>query len=110
MAITVTSSAPQALLAAILKAIKDGHVDTWQFKDGYFTHSPSQWRGKAWLKPSIANGTLALNIVHSQDQNVSTEAYAVYHGRFIEMLLAHFDKMFDSARSSAMPAPGDAVQ
>jgi predicted nucleic acid-binding protein len=36
--------------------------------------------------------------------------YAVYHGRFIEMLLTHFDLKFTQARASALPETGDIVE
>jgi hypothetical protein len=110
MAITVTTTGPQALLEAILKAVKERHVDTWEYRDGYFTHSPAQWRGLAFLKPSVSKNTLLLNIFHPQGRNITSEIYAVYHGRFIEMLLAHFERMFDSARASALASQGDVVK
>lgn len=103
MAINIATADPTALFSAIKKAINEGHVETWQFdQNGYLTHSPSQWRNLAWLKPSIQQGTLTLNIIRPKDGHVSSEIYAVYHGRFIEMVLAHFDKMFTSADASAM--------
>jgi hypothetical protein len=39
-----------------------------------------------------------------------SDVYAVYHGRFAEMLLAHFDKEFSEARASAMPAAADIIK
>jgi hypothetical protein len=45
---------------------------------------------------------LILNVI-PPSKGVSTEAYAVYHGRFIEMLLAHFEQDFSDASATAMP-------
>jgi hypothetical protein len=109
MAITAMTDNPRALLEAVIKAIREGHIDTWQYKEGYFTHSPAQWRFKAFLKPSTDARVLMLNIVRPANGNVSSEVYAVYHGRFIEMLLAHFDRLFDSALASAMAVEADIV-
>jgi hypothetical protein len=102
MAIIITTSDPRRMLEAIKKAIREKHVETWAYNDGYFTHSPAQWRGQAFFKPSIIGEGLILNIIRPRDRNVSSEAYAVYHGRFIEMLLAHFDTIFESARATAL--------
>jgi hypothetical protein len=109
MGITVATADPRGLLEAIKLSIKEGHIETWQYKDGYFTHTPEQWRYKAFLKPTIGAQALTLNIVRPKDGNVSSEAYAIYHGRFIEMLLAHFDGIFVSTTASAMVMSGDLV-
>jgi hypothetical protein len=33
--------------------------------------------------------------------------YGVYHGRFVEMLLNHFDNRFSEATVTALPSKGD---
>jgi hypothetical protein len=110
MAIRVSTSDPTSLLAAIKKAIDAKHVDTWSHdSDGDFTHTPSQWSRKAWLRPKIQPGTLVLNILGPKGVKLSKEIYGVYHGRFIEMLLAHFDDKFTVADASAALAVGDMV-
>jgi len=109
MAISVSSPNSTALLEAIKKSIREGRVTTWEYSNGYFTHTPPQWRGRAFLRPSTYGGELLLNIIRPTGTSISTEVYAVYHGRFIEMLLAHFDNLFDSVQASAMVATGDLV-
>ena len=47
--------------------------------------------------------------MNSQGSNVTTEVYAVYHGRFIETMLAHFDKQFTNGFASSMPTVADRV-
>ena len=89
---------PNTLLVSIKKAIDEGHVTTWSYDaDGDFTHTPVQWVRKAWLKPSVKMDHLQLNIIWPEGSPKSKEVYSVYHGRFIEMLLAHFDTKFTSA-------------
>ncbi len=52
---------------------------------------------------------IVFNILGRRGQAMSRTVYAVYHGRFIEMLLSHFDSRFDRAVASAMPKPGDQI-
>ena len=95
MAVNVSTPNPSALLARIKAAIRDNSVETWSVdNDGDFTHTPVQWRNHLWLRPLAGNGSLAFNVIKAQGKSVTKEDYAVYHGRFIEMLLAHFDGEF----------------
>lgn len=115
MAVKIKTGNPSDLLAQIKRGINEGKIVTWSYETHnnkqYFSHDTSdkQWKGKAWLLPSIDGDTLVFNIIKPQGQNVSTVAYSVYHGRFIEMLLAHFDKDFSIAWATAMPTTGDVV-
>jgi hypothetical protein len=111
MAIYLITNTPNKLLAAFKKAIDDGHVATWSYdNDGDFTHTASQWKGMAWLHPSVVEKErLALNIMPPQNSKVSSEVYAIYHGRFIESMLAHCDKLFTSGSATALPDDGDSV-
>lgn len=100
--ITVNAREPQTLLKQIKAAIDDGEVRTWSYdKDGDFTHNPDQWIHKAWLPPTVDYGVLKFGILKPKDSRLSQEVYAVYHGRFFEMLLAHFDDQFSTACASA---------
>jgi len=113
MAVNVTTNDGRALIDAIYKAIDDKKIETWRYKTHngvkYLTHSADQWDGKAWFTATAQAPGLVLNIVASQGINVSTIVYAVYHGRFIEMLLAHFDKQLDIATATAMPTAADVI-
>lgn len=96
------TESPDKLLAAIKIGIDKGHIETWEYDgDGDFTHTPPQWRYKAWLRPVIVSGSLRFGILSRKDIDLSTETYAVYHGRFIEMILAHLDSLFTVASASA---------
>jgi len=110
MAVRITTSQPSALLSAIKKAIDEKRVETWSYdSDGDFTHTPIQWYRKAWLRPSIQAGALVLNVLNPKGVNLSKEVYGVYHGRFIEMLLAHFDQSFTTADATAAASIADSV-
>jgi hypothetical protein len=103
------TTTPYGLLAEIKKAIDDKKVTTWSYdKDGDFTHTPEQWKAKAWFRPRIVDGSeLRFVIIRPQNANVSDEVYAIYHGRFIEMMLAHFNTKFGSGVASALPTATD---
>ena len=103
MAIRIATSQPQALLAAIKRAIEQRHVETWAYdKDGDFTHTPTQWANKCWLRPHLGVGTLTFTTLPPRGVALSKEIYAIYHGRFIEMMLAHFDSQFSDAEATAV--------
>jgi hypothetical protein len=108
MAVHVNTNKAAALLAAIKKQIDDGKIKTWEYdRDGDFTHSPDQWKGEAWLRPHPQQGVLAFGLLGQEDVTMTKTVYGVYHGRFIEMLLAHFDSDFTVAQATAMPTDFD---
>ena len=112
MAVSVISGAPQSLLDAIYSAIDDGDIETWAYDDdGDFSHvtPDGQWEGQAWLHPEVVAGALMLGIIPPGNGSVTREAYAVYHGRFIEMLVAHFDDMFSAATATAQATADDGI-
>ena len=101
MALTVSTSSPQALLKAIKEAIDDKKIDTWIYdSDGDFTHAPDQWRNKAWFCPKIVAGALQFGLLGQKKTIMTKVVYSVYHGRFAEMLLTHFDDRFHSPLSA----------
>ncbi len=102
MAIVVYTPDPMALLKAIKKNIDERKIDTWKYdKDGDFTHLPDQWENKAWLRPYVSSGILQFGLLGQINVEMTKVVYGVYHGRFIEMLLTHFDNDFSSATSTA---------
>jgi hypothetical protein len=111
MAIHFKSSEPQKLLRAFKKAIDEGHVVTWSYdKDGDFTHTAEQWKFAAWLRPLIKSDRLTLILIKPTNKVISTEVYAIYHGRFIESMLVHCDALFTDAVATAYPSAGDTVK
>jgi hypothetical protein len=108
MAVIVATSDPSGLLQAIYAAIDKKQVETWSYdKDGDFTHVPPQWKNKAWMRPEVSEGELRFGIIGPRNVTMSKLVYAVYHGRFIEMLLDHFDTKFSSAEASAQQMDPD---
>lgn len=110
MAIFIKTSMPSKLLTDIKSQIKNGQIDSWSVdNDGDFTHNVVQWRYKAWLRPHVEDGRLVMGILCRTDKNISVSEYAIYHGRFVEMILAHFDNRCSDIITTAMPTKYDTI-
>jgi hypothetical protein len=111
MAIHFNTTTPNKLLAEFKKAIDSGKVVTWSYDtDSDFTHTAQQWKSLAWLRPKIKDGEgLIFTILKPKNAKISSEVYAIYHGRFIESMLAHCDSLFTNGTATSMPADGDIV-
>jgi hypothetical protein len=105
--ITFITNSPHQLLSALRNSIRKGEIETWSEVEGYLTHSAVQWNRKAWFLPSIEGNELRFAIIKSKGSNVSREVYAIYHGRFIEMMLAHFDNQYEKAAATALATVAD---
>jgi hypothetical protein len=112
MAVIISTENPQELLTAIKQAIKQNRITTWSYDtDGDFTHTAEQWKNKAWLSPRVEDdGRLILNILTPRATALSSTIYAIYHGRFIEMVLSHFDQKSTRASATALPTGNDSVR
>lgn len=110
MAIRVFCDQPRALLDDIKASIEDEQITTWKVDgDGDFTHDTDQWRNRAWLRPRILDDRITFNILGAKTKTMSRATYGVYHGRFIEMLLSHFDKKFDRVTATALATKEDVI-
>lgn len=111
MALIIKTSNPSKLLSEIKKAIDAKKIRTWSYdSDGDFTHNPEQWENKAWLRVKRkSSGELAFGILGQKDINTNKLIYAVYHGRFAEMLLIHFDTEFTEIKATSLPNSIDQI-
>jgi len=108
--VMVFTQNPTELLFNIRTGINRGEVRTWSVSSkGYFTSSSDIWRNHAWFKPTTNEKRIVFNIIRPKGRHVSTEVYAVYHGRFSEMLLAHFESQLTVIRLTALAVEGDIV-
>jgi hypothetical protein len=97
MAISIKTTNSSKLLSDVRAAITAKKVTTWRFDaDGDFTHSPSQWDGKAWLRPTAQSTSLDFAVIPTKDIPLTDELAGVIQGRFSEMLLGHFKTQFTS--------------
>ena len=110
MAVRVFSENPKSLLMRVKAAIDDGSIETWSVDaDGDFTHTPEQWRNRAWFRPVISEDKIVFNILGPKSKPISRTVYGIYHGRLIEMFLTHFDQKFSRASATALPVTGDRI-
>lgn len=111
MAVFVNIDNPELFLQNIKKKIDEKSIVSWEYdSDGDFTHSPDQWKNKAWLRPHVEANRIVFGIVDRKDCNLSVVEYAVFHGRFVEMLLEHFDKDCSDIRVSPLGTNYDIIK
>lgn len=114
MSVNASTTQPKVLLAALAKAIDESQIKTWRYKDisgtRWYTHSADQWDARAWFKATTKTGGVIFNIAPPKGGSITTEVYAIFHGRFIEMLIAHFANMLSLTAASPLPVTGDLVQ
>lgn len=110
MAIFVATRHPRLLVQNIKEKIDKGNIDTWSYdKEGDFTHSPGQWIYHAWIRPIYEENRVVFAILGRNDKNLSTVDYAVYHGRFVEMLLMHFDATCEKIEVTPLASQYDKI-
>ena len=100
--LVVNTPHPEELLAALRQAVDSRKVEGWNCdRDGDYTYELPPWRGKAFLRPVVMVGALKFVLLGQQNALMTKAAYGVYLGRFIELLLAHFDDRFTGLTASA---------
>lgn len=113
MAVYFKTKQPQALLDAFDQRLAAPEVwrviDFWikSDDDAGYTHASDEWKGRAFMRPTISDGLLTFNIVKPQDQSGSASVYAFYHGQIVEGFLRQLDIMFSSIESTPHCAEGD---
>jgi hypothetical protein len=108
MALFFRTTAPTALLNDFKKKIDQGHIVTWSCdKDGDFTHTPDQWKYKAWMRPSIDIGGLRFNFVANAKVITDRGLYGVYHGRLSESFITHCQDLFSEVSATAYATNAD---
>lgn len=102
MGLIVWTTAPRDLVDAVKKRIEDGRIKTWSVDaEGDFTHTPTQWQRRAWMRPRIKVDRVVFSILGNKKFTMTKAVYAVYHGRFAEMLLEHLDTDFSKLEATA---------
>ena len=110
--ITFPTSDPRGLLSALRAKIDAKGIRTWAYdEDGDFTHTADQWNRDAWMRPSIGANALVMSIVPPKNDHISSAVYAIYHGRFVETVIRHFDKRLSGpVLVSPLPEGEDQVE
>ncbi len=111
MAIFVKTEHPSDLVNRIREGINNHSIETWICDgDGDFTYVTDQWRFHAWITPVIEPERVVFSIICRNDRNLSITDYAIYHGRFVEMLLIHFDRVCQDIKVSPLASKYDIVE
>lgn len=105
MAIYVRMNKANTLIEKINEKIDKGFITTWAYdQDGDYTFLPIQWNNEAWIryKRTMEGDNIAVfGIIPRRQKPLSKTIYAVYHGRFTEMLLKYFDEEIESVITTA---------
>ncbi len=105
MAIYIKLRKTFSLKEEINKFIDQGIISTWIYdSDGDYTHLPTQWKNEAWIHFHEFNknqNQVVFGIISRRSVRLTKTIYAVYHGRFAEMLLTHFDTIIDEITISS---------
>lgn len=111
MSIYVTTVNPRKLVDNINEKIKNSSINTWSVdKDGDYTHTAQQWQYHAWIHPIVEPGRVVFAIWGRLNEDLSVVDYAIYHGRFIEMLLSHFDQQCSDIEVTSLASRYDNVK
>ena len=109
--ITVKTTKPYTLVKTLQSLIDEGEIATWSYdEDGDFTHDVTQWRNRAWFHPVRYKGDrVEFRLLGSSVRKLDRVEYAVYHGRFIEMLTSHVSSLCNIIMSTPNPTNKDNI-
>lgn len=104
MAIIITCKNSVSLRNSIIDAIMNGIEDSWIIDEmGDFTLSSPQFKYEAWLRPNITDTGIVFGIIGQENVKLTSYNYAIFHSRFVEFLLFHFDDSCENISISPMP-------
>ena len=99
--ITVISHQPEALLDALLTAIKSEDC-LWLPYAGLLTLADPGMVTRAYFRADLYEKGVVFQLIAPRDEHVGIGIYAAYHARMIGTLLAQFGHLLDSATSTPM--------
>lgn len=103
--ITINTKGKADLVAKrIINTMRSQIILDWIIDDeDDMTLSNIQWRNKSWMriKKSRNNKQLYVAMIGSAANNITSPMYAVYHSKFIEMLLRYFDTEIETFEVSS---------
>lgn len=104
MAIIIGTAQPELLLQKVKKAITTSEIKNWlkHEKKDLFSYSTGPYALKAWFIGRSQPGELHFDIIFPMKCSKKKEYYAIYHGRMIGMLLAHFDEDMEHIGASVV--------
>lgn len=117
MAVIFKTNNPALLQRLIYQAVDNGTLQTWSRRGQTLelTHTlGGQWGNLAWLTPVdiVANSTELKFKIHfpaNADLDRIRAIYAVYQGRFIEIITTHLYNNFEFGASTSKPKDYDVM-
>lgn len=91
MAILIRTKHAQSVLNRLKEQINNNQIPAWACDsdgDFMFIDAPVV----AWMRPVVGSNRLDFYIVGRKDMEISIEEYALFHSRFVEMLLTYFSQ------------------
>lgn len=113
MAVYFVTEKPKTLLKEFIRRVNqeeaEGKITTWvQHDDGkHFTHTSTQWKNKAFMKPTAETERIVFNIIKPKGKPITWPVYAFYHGHLIETFITHFHDDFSEAQATPLPDASD---
>ena len=95
--ITITTRVSADNLAKkIIETMRKDTIAGWVIdSENDMTLTSISWRNKSWMHivmPKVGETDLTISIIGPANIFITNEVYAVYHSRFLEMLLRNFDR------------------
>ena len=102
---------PLKLVSDIRQKINEGIITSWETDpDGDFTQKSEKWKYRAWFHPYIEEQRVVFAIWGRKQYDLTIEEYAAYHGKFVRMVLTHFDKQVDSMEITPLATNYDSIR
>lgn len=110
--IIVITKRPYTLLKNINNLIDNYAIRTWEYdSDSDYTHCSPQLRFHAWFRALVTKGEkIEFIIVGNTRRPATIDEYAIYHGKFTEMLITHFSNIISKIEITPQPTRNDLIQ
>jgi hypothetical protein len=87
------------LIQQLLAKLKDGSIATWEgrYLKGKvlaLTHLPGQYADCAYFRPQFREHGVRFDYLPGTKNRCPTDTFAVYHGRFSELIIQHCNGLF----------------
>lgn len=92
MAILIRTKHAQSIVDRLKEQINNNQILAWAYDDEGDFMSMDNGSVVAWMRPVVKSNRLDFYVIGRKDMEISVEEYAVFHSRFIEMLLTYFSK------------------
>jgi hypothetical protein len=108
--IQITTESTTELFDAIRERVRSLRIQEWIIDDDDdLTYASAPWKNLAWMRIRKTTSGLRVNIIGNDEYDITREIYAIYHARFIEMLLTNFEELFESAEATALATKSDLI-